>query len=155
VDIGHDELTDLCRYGGTALFFGSIDLLSPTSPGCKFSINNKHLSSTLQLDGTALSSGVSMKKIVLMITSIALLSGCETFKETMHPTVGGMQKRTADELGFDVSKVKVSNLHDNGSGMHFWIADTPKGRYSCNMDSGVMMALNSAGQTVNITCHKQ
>jgi len=96
-----------------------------------------------------------MKKFVIMIAAIALLSGCETFKETAHPTVAGMQKRTAEELGFDVNKVKISNLHDNGSGMNFWIADTPKGRYACNMDSGLILALGTAGQTVNITCHKQ
>lgn len=85
----------------------------------------------------------------------ATLAGCANLSEAVSPTPEALQNKVAGNLGFPVTDVKIGGLRE-GSGITYFVAETPKGTYGCSIPSGGGMAYITLGM-VNLqpTCAKQ
>lgn len=98
-----------------------------------------------------------MKTFSTLIVAAALASigGCANVSETTKPTPEALRDKTAGNLGFSPAQVKISDMRD-GSGITYYVANTPKGTYGCSIPSGGLTAFATMGM-VNLqpTCVKQ
>ncbi len=97
--------------------------------------------------------------MILVATTVASVAGCANVAETFKPDQSYLQNRTANQLGYEASQVKISGMHTDNDNTYY-LADTPNGRYGCHVPSGLLMAMSSAsafGSTMDTAdmCMKQ
>lgn len=87
--------------------------------------------------------------------ALALIAGCANVSETTTPTPEALRDKTAGNLGFAPTDVKISGMRD-GNGVTYFVASTPKATYGCSIPSGGLTAYATMGM-VNLqpTCVKQ
>ncbi len=97
--------------------------------------------------------------LALVSTLIVTISGCASVPPKLDAP--HLQKITADKLGYSLSQVYISNIHQNdATDTIYYLADTPKGRYACNIvtkrsaPGGVATAFGSIA-FANASCQKQ
>ena len=90
----------------------------------------------------------------ILVLSIMVLSACASIEEAANPTAEGLQPKTAGVLGYMPDEVKISKIDSDGSNTYY-LADTPKGTYACQVMSGTMTAYSTAGYSMSPTCTKR
>ena len=94
-----------------------------------------------------------ISKAILIFATMAI-SACASIEEAAHPTAEGLQPKTAGALGYMPDEVKISKINSNGS-YTYYLAETPKGTYACQVMSGTMTAVGTAGYSMSPTCTKR
>ena len=94
---------------------------------------------------------ISKATLVIAITG---LSACASIDEATNPTAEGLQPKTAGALGYMPDEVKISKINSDGSNTYY-LAETPKGMYSCQVMSGSMTAIGTAGYSMPPSCTKR
>uniref|UniRef100_E6QXH3 Lipoprotein n=1 Tax=mine drainage metagenome TaxID=410659 RepID=E6QXH3_9ZZZZ len=97
--------------------------------------------------------------LALVSTLIVTISGCASVPPKLDAP--HLQKITADKFGYGLSQVHISDIHQNdAANTIYYLADTPKGRYACNIKTkrdvagGVATAFGSEA-FADASCQKQ
>ena len=97
--------------------------------------------------------------LALVSTLIVTISGCASVPPKLDAS--HLQKITADKLGYNLSQVHISNIHQNdATDTIYYLADTPTGQYACNIvtrrdvPGGVATAFGSIA-FADASCKKQ
>ncbi|WP_297463115.1 hypothetical protein [Ferrovum sp.] len=64
--------------------------------------------------------------MILVATTVASVAGCANVAETFKPDQSYLQNRTANQLGYEASQVKISGMHTDNDNMKKWLGKTEK-----------------------------
>lgn len=94
-------------------------------------------------------------KIAYITVCLVMVAGCANMNETVAPTASSLQDKTAGNLGFPPSQVKITDMRE-ALGITYFVAATPKGTYGCSIPSGGMTGFATLGMvSLQPTCTKQ